>query len=340
MLRRLIERGWYRPGTPPLPLRVLSCLFAGLAALRRALYRRGLLRSERLPVPVLVIGNLSVGGAGKTPLAIAVATWLRANGWNPGVVSRGYGRRNDDARVVRPDDSAADVGDEPLEIAASSVPVAVAPRRADAGRLLLEAHGCDVLIADDGLQHYALARDVEVLVIDGRRGLGNGQLLPAGPLREPERRAQRCDFVVVNGGPLPAGAHGASLAVGAVPMRLEIDHVLPLSGGDPLPLEHFAGSRVHAVAGIGDPPRFFAALRSAGLVVEEHAFPDHHEYRAHELAFAEPLPVLMTAKDATKCRAFAQPHWYSVPVTAILPEEFLAGLQARLRAARTRHGAA
>jgi tetraacyldisaccharide 4'-kinase len=326
-----IQRGWYRPGQPAPWLRAIASLYGAIGSLRTTLYRRGLLRATRMPVPVIVIGNLTVGGAGKTPLTIAIADWLRASGYRPGVVSRGYGRRGKSPRLVRAEDVAEDVGDEPLLIAASGVPVAVAPRRVDAARLLLEGPGVDVLLADDGLQHYALARDVEILVIDGRRRFGNGALLPAGPMREPVDRGRDCDLVVVNGGTAAPGEHA---------MQLAVRQAVPLRVGPPEPLERFAGRRVHAVAGIGDPARFFDALRGFGIEVHEHAFPDHHPYTAGDLEFAEALPVLMTEKDAVKCRGFAGPGWYSVPASAELPRQFFEALRSRLEAARARQGGA
>lgn len=343
-----LQRGWYSTAPPTLPLRILARAYGALSALRRALYRRGWLRIVELPVPVVVVGNLTVGGTGKTPLAIAIAQRLRAGGWKPGVASRGYGRRSGEARIVRYGDTAAEVGDEPLLIAASGIPVAVAARRPQAARLLLADSGCDVLLADDGLQHYALARDIEVLVVDGRRRFGNGRLLPAGPLREPPDRASDCDLVVANGGEAQPGEYSMQLHIAhAVPLpvgqraRAAADAVRP--GDDdggagpepsvPLPLHAFAGRRVHAVAGIGDPARFFDALRAFGIDPVEHAFPDHHPYQPQDLDFAAGEPLLMTTKDAVKCRAFAQPGWYEVPAQAHLPDAFHARLDALLDAA-------
>lgn len=328
-LAQRIEHGWYRPERPAMWLRAVAALYGAVGSLRRALYRRGVLRATRLPVPVIVVGNLTVGGTGKTPLTIAIAEWLRGCGHRPGVASRGYGRRDRAARLVRPGDTAADVGDEPLLIAASGTPVAVAPRRADAARLLLEDAGVDIVLADDGLQHYALARDVEILVVDGRRRFGNGALLPAGPLREPPGRGRDCDLVVVNGG---------SAAAGEYAMELVVHQAVPLRAGLPEPLQRFSGRRVHAVAGIGNPARFFDALRAFGIEVQEHAFPDHHPYTAADLAFDGGLPVLMTEKDAVKCRGFAAPDWYAVPASAQLPAHFFDALRARLDRVQARQG--
>ena len=317
-----LQHRWYAPQPPPWPLRPIAALYGALTAARRALYARGLLRSERLPAPVIVVGNLTAGGAGKTPATLAIAQWLQGQRRRPGVMSRGHGRRDTATRMVQRGDRPGDVGDEPLLYAAAGIPAAVARRRAEAGRLLLEA-GCDILLADDGLQHYALARDIEVLVVDGRRRFGNGALLPAGPLREPRERASRCDLVLANGGtPGP----------GEFAMRLELDAAIALQdAGTRKPLAAFAGRRVHAVAGIGDPARFFAALRAHGLDVLEHPFPDHHAFRQDDLDFPLRGPVLMTAKDAVKCRGFAAADWYEVPARPALEPGFFEALASLLQ---------
>jgi tetraacyldisaccharide 4'-kinase len=275
-------------------------------------------------LPTVVIGNLSVGGAGKTPLTLALIDALRARGWNPGVISRGYGGTARGPERVLPGSDPARAGDEPCLIAArSGAPVAVARQRIEAARLLQASHEVDLLIADDGLQHYALARDLEILVIDGRRRYGNGRLLPAGPLREPLERASASDFRVLNGGEVQSDE---------IPMRLQLARAEPLAGGESKAIGDFAGQQVHAVAGIGDPTRFFAALAAQGIEVIPHAFPDHHAFKATDLRFDPELPILMTEKDAVKCRAFALPSSYAVPVDAILPESFFDAVDARLRA--------
>jgi tetraacyldisaccharide 4'-kinase len=219
-------------------------------------------------------------------------------------------------------------GDEPVLVARrTGVPVRADRDRVAAARALAAA-GCDVVVCDDGLQHYRLRRDVEIEVIDGRRRYGNGRLLPAGPLREPAERARRCDFHVVNCG--SAASDNVPAGFGEWPMRLQADRMQPLPNGRQQPLSAFAGQRVHAVAGIGDPERFFAMLREAGMAVVPHAFPDHHRYTAADFEFGSDLPVLMTEKDAVKCTAFADGRHYSVPVTAELPEAFWVALLDRL----------
>jgi tetraacyldisaccharide 4'-kinase len=277
-----------------------------------------------LPVPVIVIGNLSVGGTGKTPLTIAVVAALRARGYRPGVVSRGYGGSQREPLLLGDTPDPAQVGDEPCLIHASGVPVAVGRDRPAAARLLFDA-GCNVLVADDGLQHYRLARDVEICVIDGVRRFGNRRLLPAGPLREPPSRLQRVDLRVCNGGVAQDGEY---------PMQLCGGDVVALDDGRTQPLASFGGQRVHAVAAIGNPQRFFDSLRAAGIDTIEHAFADHHDFAATDLDFADDLPVLMTDKDAVKCRRFVQPHWWRVPVQADLPQAFYEALEARLKGLR------
>ncbi|HZX79524.1 MAG TPA: tetraacyldisaccharide 4'-kinase [Lysobacter sp.] len=319
---------WYGDLPVPLGARLLSGVYGAVSGLRRRAYRKGWLKRGHPGVPVLVVGNLTAGGAGKTPLTIALVERLRAEGWNPGVASRGYGR--DDAGTARWVDSKSDAalsGDEPVLIAQrTGAPVRVDKDRAAAAKALVQA-GCDLVICDDGLQHYRLARDVEIEVIDGRRRYGNGRLLPAGPLREPVERAARCDFHVVNlgdGGTAEAG-------FGEWPMRLSVRDAVPLNGRRPRPLTVFAGQRVHAVAGIGDPARFFHTLKSRGIAVVPHAFADHHAFQPSDLEFTSPLPLLMTEKDAVKCAAFAPEHSYSVPVNAELPEAFWTALLDRLQ---------
>jgi tetraacyldisaccharide 4'-kinase len=320
---RTLQAIWYGGCAPSLGLRALSLLFGMLGGLRRRLYAAGLLPRLRLPVPVVVVGNITVGGTGKTPLTIALVEALRARGLKPGVVSRGHGGSVREPRLLDAQTTPQLAGDEACLIRhATHAPVAVGRDRAAAARLLLARGDVDVIIADDGLQHYRLQRDVEICVIDGERRFGNGRLLPAGPLREPMARLDGIALRVCNGGearPIE------------VPMRFAGDEVVAVA--DPQrrrPLRAFAGQRVHAVAGIGNPPRFFAQLRASGIDVVEHPFPDHHAFVASDLAFGDDGPVLMTEKDAVKCTDFAQAAWWSVPVRAELPAQFFDAVAARI----------
>lgn len=326
---------WFDATPPPLVARVLSGLYAAAIGARDGLYRRGWLRRQRPHVPVLVVGNLIAGGGGKTPLTIAIVERLRSEGWTPGVATRGYGRERPSQPVwVERNTPASLGGDEPVLIARRTGAPVRADRDRVAAAMALAAAGCDVVVCDDGLQHYRLARDVEIEVIDGRRRYGNGRMLPAGPLREPVERGAACDFRVLNLPAVEAGGEPPQAGFGEWPMRLRAERALPLAGGRPRPLEGFAGQRVHAVAGTADPARYFAMLREIGIGVVPHAFADHHRYVASDLQFGSDLPVLMTEKDAVKCAAFVTDRHYSVPVDAELTEGFWIALLERLARAR------
>lgn len=320
-LKASLEASWYRP-EPPWPLRALSGLFGAVVSARATAYARGWFQRTRVAAPVIVVGNLSVGGNGKTPMVLWLCEQLRAEGRRPGIVLRGYGgsaSRQSAPTLVQPDSDPALVGDEALLLRRrAAVPVVVCRRRALAAQRLLQ-EAVDVVIADDGLQHLALARDAEIVVIDAHRGLGNGHLLPAGPLREPASRLQAVDVIVVNGGSaepaLPDGRRGPI----TVQMDLVPDALVPLAAGElPRELADFRGRTVHAVAGIGHPERFFSQLRAAGLTPIAHAFEDHHRYRREELQFADDAPILMTEKDAVKCQGLGLSNAWFVPVTARL----------------------
>ncbi len=295
----------------------LAALYAAAAASRRALYRHGLRKPTRVACPVVVVGNLSVGGTGKTPLVAWLAARLAQSGLRPGIVTRGYRGSAGGARLVAPSDDAGAVGDEALMLARrTGLPVAVGRARPAAARLLIEA-GCDVIVSDDGLQHYALARDCEIVVIDGDRQFGNGWLLPAGPLRERPARLGQADAVVVN---------GAQCEPGQFCMRLEADRAVALRDGSAAGLDAFKGVAVHALAGIAHPERFFRMLRARGIEVTAHALDDHARLGAKDIRFADDKPVLMTEKDAVKCGGFAdERHWW-VPVDASFRAEDSAAL--------------
>ena len=309
---------WYGTRVPPWWLRIWSPGYGALVRLRHWLYARGWLRAYRVGAPVIVVGNLTVGGTGKTPFVIWLVGRLRGMGLAVAVVTRGYGRsrsRRVTNDILRVDAScrAEDVGDEALLISRrTGCPVYVCRDRVAAARAAL-ADGAAVVIADDGLQHLRLARDAEIVLIDAMRGFGNGSLLPAGPLREAVARVARAGATVLTG----AGAAPPALRRVAARMSLDGGLLLPVNGVDGARvLGDFAGQRVHAVAGIGNPERFFAGLRAAGLELIAHPFPDHHRYTAAELQFGDALPVIMTEKDAVKCQSCAPEHCWYLPVTA------------------------
>jgi len=325
---------WQTRGPLAVLLLPVAALFAAVSALRRLAYRCRLLRSEQIDVPVIVVGNITAGGTGKTPLVLWLAQFLAARGKRPGIISRGYGATRTDARAVPVYGSAADYGDEPCLLAQrAGCPVWVGTDRAATARGLRAAHPeVDVIISDDGLQHYRLARDVEIAVIDGARGLGNSWPLPAGPLREPASRLATVDAVVVNGGDA-TGAFPNSVAMqlqGDV-FRNLLDVQQPVTGA------YFQGQQVHAIAGIGNPSRFFAHLQRLGLNCISRAFPDHHAYTAQDLQFADDHNVVMTEKDAVKCAAFATTRHWALVVNAIPDESLGDTIIARLAQAR-RHG--
>lgn len=287
-------------------------MWAWSAQARRAAYASGLLRSTRLPVPVIVVGNLTVGGTGKTPLTIWLARHLSAQGHRVGIVSRGHGGGASHwPQPVRPDSDPALVGDEAVMIARrSGCPLVVGPDRVAAARALLGRCAVDLLLCDDGLQHHALARDIEIAVVDGIRRLGNERCLPAGPLREPPARLSTVDLVVCHGSPRR----------GEFAMQLEVRALVPLAGGEERSPASLRGQRVHCVTGIGHPERFFASMRALGARVVAHAFPDHHPFSPADLDFGDDAPVVMTEKDAVKCERFAgHRHWYLAVEAAPAP---------------------
>jgi tetraacyldisaccharide 4'-kinase len=324
-----LDQYWYTHNPVALGLFPLSLVYCVLMRLRRLVY--GLLPLRRVPArAVIVVGNLTVGGTGKTPMVIWLCRFLASHGFRPGVVSRGYGGRGARGPVlVTPESDPAQVGDEPVLIAArSGCPVVVDRRRARGAYGLVTELDCDVVVADDGLQHYALVRDVEIIMVDGARRFGNGLCLPAGPLRESRERLRDADFVVATGTPQPGER------------AMELTATMAMQVKDPAtvkPLRDFAGKAVHAVAGIGHPPRFFDMLESLRMRVDRHAFPDHHPFRAADIRFPDDLPVLMTEKDAVKCRDIADDrHWF-VPVSASPDPTLGAAILSTLEAVSSLH---
>jgi tetraacyldisaccharide 4'-kinase len=326
-LRAWLVRRWYG-GAPPLLLRPLSVLYGLAVRLRRAAYARGWLARRAAGVPVIVVGNLTAGGTGKTPLVIWLAEQLRAAGQRPGVVLRGYGGRVISPRLVAAGDQPEEVGDEAVLIARrTAVPVAIGADRAAAARLLAR-QGCTLVLADDGLQHLALRRDLAIAVVDGARGFGNGALLPAGPLREPAATLQAVDLVVMHG----EDSRGIAQGRDALRMTLLPGPLRSLLANEEEPLASLRGETVHAVAGIGNPSRFFGLLRSLGALPIEHAFADHHAFRAVDLAFDDALRIVMTEKDAVRCSALAAARMWYLPVTASLSQADAARLLAAVLA--------
>jgi tetraacyldisaccharide 4'-kinase len=313
-----LNRIWYDRASPPWWLLPLSLLYGIASGSRRFLYTQHVRRPSRISCPVIVVGNLSVGGTGKTPLVCWLVAHLIELGYKPGVVTRGYGGSASTVRRISASDDPNLVGDESVLLARrTGAPVAIGRDRPAAAQLLMSC-GCNVIVSDDGLQHYALARDCEVVVIDGDRRFGNGWLLPAGPLREPPGRLKTADAIVVNG--------GRALLNDALSMKLEAKNAVALQGGAVQSLSALAGKSIHAVAGIGNPERFFNMLRSRGIEVGGRPLDDHARLKPMDIEFGDDKLVLMTEKDAVKCAAFAGPqHWY-VPVTAY----FEAGESGRL----------
>ena len=312
---------WYRRGLLAWLLWPASVVFAVFVLTRRVLYWLRILRSVHPGIPVIVVGNLTVGGSGKTPLVIWLAEFLKSKGWTPGIVSRGYGAKVDSPRAATMASDAKEVGDEPVLLARrAGCPVWVGPDRVRVAAALRGVEPkVDVLILDDGLQHYRIRRDLEIALVDAR-GFGNGFRLPAGPMREGRLRLKTVDAVV---------SHGAEVAGFA--MVLEGDAVHRMTDArQRQPLKSFAGQKVHAVAGIGDPTRFFLALGKAGIRVLPHPFPDHHPFTPRDLEFGDGLPVMLTEKDAVKLRGAAQPHWWVLPVSAKLDAGFAGWLQGKL----------
>ncbi|QBL09525.1 tetraacyldisaccharide 4'-kinase [Rheinheimera sp. D18] len=320
-----IEKCWYSNSRVYWLLMPLAWLYAAITAFRRWLFRVGLKRTHRLPVPVIVVGNISIGGTGKTPFTLMLCQLLQSQGWRPGIVSRGYGAKIAKPRLVAANDNAADVGDEPLLLALrSGCPVVVYANRVQAAEYLLQQADIDIIISDDGLQHYAMQRDIEIVLIDGLRGLGNEQLLPAGPLRERRWRLSSVDLVLSNSK--------------ALPYSDGVMHIVPDQARALNSAQTLSAGPVNLVAAIGNPARFAQTAQLAGFsIVQQHYFVDHHQFTPADFTTIA-TPILMTEKDAVKCRAFAKDDWFSLGVNAQLDMPAMAKLTTLLTQLRSTYG--
>jgi tetraacyldisaccharide 4'-kinase len=311
-LRRRIEARWYSDKGAFLPLLVLSWPFALLSSLRRRFYKTGFFQSPELPLPVVVVGNINVGGTGKTPIVAWLAQQLISAGYRPGIVSRGYGAASAKRPKLVQSANTEEYGDEPVLLSALvGCPVCICVDRVAAVRRIAK-EGVDIVISDDGLQHYRMRRIMEIVVVDAERGFGNGHLLPAGPLREPVNRAYEADALIINGqtSPLPGYI-----------FWLKQLGMVNLGTGDQQPLSAFSGQRVWAVAGIGNPGRFTRQLVAAGLDVDEVTVPDHGSVSLKRLLETKDQPILMTEKDAVKYKVNSLPNIWYVPVSAVCSDE-------------------
>lgn len=321
VLHQKVHQLWYEARYPVVrwSLKPLSFLYFMIAVVRRSLFLKGVLTRGGADVPVIVVGNITAGGTGKTPVVIWLVSYLQRLGWKPGVVSRGYGRQGQDRYYdVTADSAAYTCGDEPVLIARRcGCPVVVSRDRVCGAQRLADVHECDIVVCDDGLQHYRLQRDVEIAVIDGARHLGNGDCIPGGPLREPSSRLADVDMVLVNGGEEGDGRFGMRLQGECLKLLCSDDAQAP--SGD---LQNWRGKRVHAVAAIGHPQRFFKTLEQAGLDVVPHVFPDHHLFKKDDFHFEEDLDIVMTEKDAVKCQALVIPKAWYLPVEMHVSDQF------------------
>jgi tetraacyldisaccharide 4'-kinase len=324
---------WYRPRLTLLTflLLPLAWLFGAVVFLRRILYQIKLKKSYSFTVPVIVVGNITTGGTGKTPLVIWLASFLKEHGFKPGIVSRGVGGQQQMLpRHINANSNVQQTGDEAILLAEKTgCEVAIGIDRAAAATMLVAKSGCNIIISDDGLQHYALQRDIEIAVIDGARGLGNQYLLPAGPLREKKARLNEVDYIV---------RHGEAMQ-NEFGMELVGDKLVSLSDADiTKPLSDFKQQRVHAVAAIGNPKRFFALLKKYNIVVIEHIFPDHYLLQKKDIEFFDDLPVIMTEKDAVKCKGFVNERLWYLPVVAKVDERFEEVILGKLQHLTKRRG--
>lgn len=325
-MKKLVD-AWYQGSPWLIALKPLAAIFRWQAAQRREDYLSGKKPVWHAPVPVVVVGNITVGGVGKTPLVSAIVDWAREAGFKPGIVSRGYGGKAPSYPFsVKSGSDANQVGDEPLMLARRcACPVVIDANRVEAVKHLLKNHECDLVISDDGMQHYALSRDMEIAVVDGKRGLGNEQFLPAGPLREPASRLQTVDWVIINGG-------NFSVDTAMQRMQLKPAGLINLQSGETKTADALKDDgKVHALAGIGNPKRFFDTLKNLGYQVEPHAFDDHHAFKKEDLPVDDGKVVIMTEKDAVKCAQIADDRCWYLTVEPELDNAFIETFQRQLK---------
>ena len=324
LLYRWLENIWYHNGVGKYLLIPFTPLFCFISFIRRWQHEHK--RGDLTKLPIIVVGNITIGGTGKTPLVISIVNYLKEAGYSPGIISRGYkGTAAEWPQRVIPSTSPKLVGDEAVLMALrTQVPVVVGADRNTDIRYLLNHYNCDIIVSDDGLQHYRMPRSLEVVVIDGKRRFGNGWCLPAGPLREPISRLKSIDLRVVNTDSETDIAHGE------YHMQLRGNVLINLSTAEKRPLDNFSHQHVHAVTGIGNPDRFFTSLQLHGLNVIPHSFADHHNFKKEDLIFEQDYPVIITEKDAVKCRKFQTTNCWYLPVTAKLSEKFYQALLRKL----------
>jgi tetraacyldisaccharide 4'-kinase len=325
----IVNKLWYKKNPLCWLLLPLAIIYSCIIFLRRLLYQCNIFKIHKFSVPVIIVGNITVGGTGKTPLTIWLVNYLLTLGFKPGIVSRGYGGKYSGAFTIEENSDASITGDEALIIHRhTKCPVIISKNRVLAVKKILADHNCDIIISDDGLQHYALGRNLEIIVIDGQRRFGNGLCLPAGPLRESKNRLKKADFVIINDHPAEKHEHSMQIKPKDFCNVAAINITKKLSA--------FKNQTVHAVAGIGNPQRFFALLQTLGLNIIEHPFPDHHFFKASDLDFKDDLVIIMTEKDAVKCQKFANAaHWF-LRIEAQPDSEFIKQIGARLSPPKNR----
>lgn len=309
-----IDKWWYQDQVKLWPLVPLAWVYEFLMNCRRKLYQCGIFYSKKFPIPVIVVGNITTGGTGKTPLVMHIVELLSKQGWQPGIVTSGYKGNHKKPEEVSKNSNPKLVGDEALVLANRlACPIVVGRKRVEALQTLLEKAQVNIVVTDDGLQHYALQRDIEIAVIDGKRRFGNGYCLPAGPLREPKNRLSKVDFIVNNG----------ENRQGEYPMEYIAGKIYRAKNTkEQQSIDSFRGKTVHAVAGIGNPTRFFELLTRHGINLIPHAYPDHHAFSSKDIHFNDNLPVFLTEKDVVKCFSFVSDHHWVIPIEVAIDPLF------------------